>query len=98
MQWEGAVVAVKCSACGETSARHQVARSEYSPVAPQVVGGILLAFVFTLSRKRRFRCDRCGELFYSHTFGSRIWLTLWILFWVSLAVGIVQMLMIEHRR
>src|SRR2546421_4748567 len=58
VQWEGAVVAIKCSACGETSARHQVARSEYSPVAPQVIGGILLAFVFTLSRKRRFRCDR----------------------------------------
>jgi hypothetical protein len=28
-------MAIKCPACGETSARHQVARSEYDPVAPQ---------------------------------------------------------------
>ena len=91
-------MAIKCSLCGETSARHQVARSEYDPVAPQLVGGIVLAFVFVLSRKRRFRCDRCGELFYSHTVGSRVWLTLWILFWVSLAFGILGMLMKIGRR
>jgi len=85
-------MAVKCSACGETSARHQVARPEYDPVAPQMLGGILRALVFALSRKRRFRCDRCGEFFYSHTFGSRVWLAFWILFCVSLALGILGIL------
>jgi hypothetical protein len=59
-------MAVKCSACGETSARHEVARPEYDPIAPQIVGGILMALVFSLSRKRRFRCDRCGELLLTH--------------------------------
>ena len=62
-------------------------------MAPQFAGGIVMAFVFVLSRKRRFRCDRCGERFYSHTFGSRVWLALWILFWVSLAFGILGILM-----
>ena len=51
-----------------------------------------MAFVFVLSRKRLFRCDRCGELFYSHTAGSRGWLGLWILFLVFLALGILEML------
>ncbi len=51
-----------------------------------------MAFVFALSRKRRFRCETCGELFYSHTIGSRLWLTLWIVFWVSLAFGIIDLL------
>jgi ribosomal protein L32 len=85
-------MAVKCSACGETSSRHQVARPEYDPVAPQMIGGVLTALVFSLSRKRRFRCDRCGEFFYSHTINSRIWLAFWILFCVSLALGILGIL------
>jgi ribosomal protein L32 len=88
-------MAVKCSACGETSARHQVARPEYDPIAPQIVGGILMALVFSLSRKRRFRCDRCGELFYSHTIGSRVWLAFWVLFLASLALGILGILISE---
>ena len=41
-------MAVKCSACGETRTRHAVARSEYSPVAPQMVGGIATALIFAL--------------------------------------------------
>ena len=91
-------MAIKCPACGETSARHQVARSEYDPIAPQFAGGIVMAFVFVLSRKRRFRCDRCGELFYSHTVGSRVWLALWVLFWISLAYGFVSLLIEVERR
>jgi predicted RNA-binding Zn-ribbon protein involved in translation (DUF1610 family) len=90
-------MAIKCPACGETSARHQVARSEYDPVAPQFAG-ILMAFVFVLSRKRRFRCEQCGQLFFSHTAGSRVWLALWILFWVSLAFGIVSVLITIERQ
>ena len=86
-------MAVKCPACGETRARHQVARSEYDPVAPQMVGGVVAALVFVLSRKRRYRCDACGGLFYSHTVVSRLWLGLWILFWVSLGLGILGMVM-----
>jgi hypothetical protein len=89
---------IKCPGCGETRARHPVARPEYDPVAPQVVGGVVLAFVFVLSRKRRFRCDRCGAAFYSHTIGSRIWLGLWIWFWVSLAFGILGMLLSVGKR
>jgi len=80
-------MAAKCPACGEANAIHRVARPEYDPVAPQVIGGIFLALVFSLSRKRRFRCGQCGNLFFSHTINSRIWLTLWILFWISLAMG-----------
>jgi predicted RNA-binding Zn-ribbon protein involved in translation (DUF1610 family) len=83
---------IKCPACGETCARHQVARSEYDPVAPQFAGGIVMAFVFVLSRKRRFRCERCGDLFYSHTTGSRIWLGLWVVFWAWLAFIILSAL------
>ena len=82
---------LKCPACGETHDRHLVERSEYSPVAPVVAGGVVLAFVYSLSRKRRFRCEQCHELFFAHTIGSRVWLTIWILFWVALAIGIIGM-------
>jgi hypothetical protein len=57
-----------------------------------------MALVFVLSRKRRFRCDQCRELYYSHTVGSRVWLVLWVLFWVSLAFGIAGLLMSVGRR
>src|SRR2546422_2597709 len=81
-------MAIQCPACGEMSARHQVARAEYPSIAPQMVGGIASACVFELSRKRRFRCERCGELFYSHSGGARLLLALWGLFLGSLAFGI----------
>ena len=82
---------ITCPVCRETDRRHQVARAEYPPLAPQVVGGIVAALVFELSRKRRFRCERCGEIFSSHTVGSRLWLALWILFWVSVGLGLVNL-------
>ena len=82
-------MAIKCPKCGERSARHQVARAEYDPVAPQLFGGIIMALIFALSRKRRFRCDQCSELLYSHTIASRIWLILWYFFWVLLAIFLV---------
>ena len=50
-----------------------------------------MAFVYVLSRKRRFRCERCGELFYSHTLGSRVFLGLWIVFWVSLVFAVFSL-------
>jgi len=87
---------MKCPGCGETSARHQVARSEYDPVAPQLAGGIALAYIFVLSRKRRFRCDRCGELFYSHTINSRLWLVLWIWFLLSMAFVVVSVVVSDN--
>jgi len=83
---------INCPRCNEASARHPVARSEYPPIAPQFVGGIASALVFELSRKRRFRCERCGELFNCHTFGSRLWLSAWILFWVMLALDVARFL------
>ena len=64
----------KCPSCGDRTSRHQIARADYDPVAPQLVGGIVLTLVFVLSRKRRFRCDHCGATFYAHTVASRIWL------------------------
>ena len=70
---------------GGAARRDARARAEYSPLAPQLAGGITTALVFTLSRKRRFRCERCGGLFYSHTFSSRVWLALWVWCCVGLA-------------
>jgi hypothetical protein len=81
----------KCPICGQ-SAYHQVARSEYAPVAPQVAGGVAVALVFVLSRKRRFHCEKCGEYFYSHTIGSRLWFVLWTLFWLLVAFAIIGIL------
>lgn len=83
---------IQCPHCGEKHARHVVARAEYDPVAPQLAGGVLLAFVYVLSRPRRFRCEQCGRRYFSHTLGSRVWLGVWILFWTILAIGILGLL------
>jgi len=81
-------LAIRCPACGENCARHLVARPEYPSTAPQLAGGIIAALVFELSRRRRFRCERCGELFSYHTLASRLWLALWILFLVSIGFSL----------
>ncbi len=82
---------IKCPGCGQ-SAYHQVARPEYPPVAPQMAGGVAMALVFVLSRKHRVRCEKCGNCFYSHTLGSRLWLALWTIFWFLLACVIFRIL------
>jgi len=82
---------IKCPRCGRRGF-HQLGRAEYPTVAPQIIGGIALALVFHLSRKSRFCCDRCGEVFYSHTIGTRIWFALWTLAWVSAALAILALL------
>jgi hypothetical protein len=84
------LLTIRCPAFGENCARHLVAREEYPPIAPQIVGGIIAALVFVLSRRRRFRCDRCGELFSYHTLASRLWLALWFLFLISLGFGLAR--------
>ena len=86
-------MAIECPNCGEPSARHLIGRPEYPSIAPQMIGGVIAALVFELSRKRRFRCETCGEAFYSHTIGSRIWLALWIWFVVALAVILASALL-----
>ncbi len=60
------------------TAYHHVPRSEYSPVAPVVVGGVALALIFECSRKPRFRCEKCGSVFSRHTLTSRVFQLLWI--------------------
>jgi hypothetical protein len=84
-------MATKCLSCGDRTSRHQIAKSEYDPVAPVVAGGMVWHWVFALSRKRRFRCDRSGASFYAHTMSSRVWLVLWIWFLLSVAFGILTL-------
>ncbi len=80
---------VNCPSCGERHALNQVASPVYDPVAPQFAGGLLGALVFSLSRQRRFQCEKCGKLFYSHTIASRLWLTVWILFWLLMGLTLL---------
>jgi len=72
---------IKCPDCSEASTLHQIARPEYPRFAPQVLGGIGMALVFELSRKRRFHCDRCGVVFDRHTAASRLGLAVWTFLW-----------------
>ena len=87
-----------CPECGETKGHHRLARAEYSPVAPQVLGGILWALVFVLSRKRRFRCGRCAREFFRHTTGSLVWRVVWIFFCVSLGLSLAIALLLALLR
>ncbi len=84
------LLTIRCPACGEDCSRRLVARPEYPSIAPQFAGGIVAALVFELSRRRRFRCERCGQLFSNHTLASRLWLALWILFLVSIGFSLAR--------
>ena len=64
----------KCPTCGESVTFRRAPRTEYSPVAPVIFGGFLLAWIFALSRKSRFHCGGCNGFFLAHTIASRIWL------------------------
>jgi|GEM_PF-5078819 hypothetical protein len=57
-----------------------------------------MAFVFVLSRKRRYHCDRCGAFYYSHTPTTRLWLALWILYWSLIAFVILGLVLGTVRR
>ena len=87
-----------CPECGETKGHHRLARAEYSPVAPQVLGGVLWALVFVLSRRRRFRCGRCAREFFSYTAGSLVWCVVWILFCTCAAIPLAIALLLALLR
>jgi hypothetical protein len=79
---------VQCPSCGEKDAKHRLGPTMYSPVAPMVVGGVVLSIIFELSRKPRFQCEKCGGVFTGHTVASRLFQVLWIWFVIALAVGL----------
>lgn len=55
-------------------------------------GGPALALVFDCSRKRQFRCEKCGTLFSRHTLTSRFFQLFWMLFLLSIVVGVVLLI------
>src|SRR5437764_6662383 len=79
---------IRCPVCGDTTAHHHVARSQYSPSALVLFGGPALALVFDCSRKRQFRCEKCGTLFSRHTLSSRLFQLFWLWFLLSIVVGL----------
>ena len=83
---------IRCPNCGDATAHHQVARSQFSPSALVLFGGPALALLFDCSRKRQYRCENCGTLFSRHTFKSRLFQILWLWFLLSMVVGLVLLI------
>ena len=71
--------AKECPHCGKTKAYHWVPSSRYAPAAPIVFGGILLAMIFSESRKQEFHCELCHTTFSTHTVASRFFQFFWVL-------------------
>jgi hypothetical protein len=69
----------ECPHCGKTKEYCWVPSSRYAPAAPIAFGGVLLALVFSQSRKSQFRCELCGMTFSSHTIASRFFQVFWVL-------------------
>jgi hypothetical protein len=80
---------IKCPVCGDTGKHQRIARSEYSPVAPVILGGIVLALIIQQSRKARFRCGRCNEAFFAHTITSSLFLAFFAFLILAVVVSIV---------
>jgi hypothetical protein len=78
-----------CPLCGSNGPHHQIARSEYPSSVPLALFGPIFALFFALARKRRFRCDRCGATFFSHTLNSGCFLSILLFFALLFAIAIV---------
>jgi len=70
--------AKECPHCGKTKAYHWIPSSRYAPAAPIVFGGVLLAMIFSESRKQQFRCELCHGTFSTHTVASRFFQFFWV--------------------
>jgi transposase-like protein len=84
MKW----LKVQCPACGEEHAHHRLGPVMYSPVVLVLIGGVVLPLIFELSRKPRFRCEKCESVFTKHTVASRLFQVLWL--WVVLGLLIAM--------
>lgn len=71
-----------CSHCGTETAHTQVASFKDRSINRIAghFGGIILAAFYHGSRKRRFRCTHCQQIFYSDTAVSKTYRLLFILF------------------
>jgi hypothetical protein len=56
---------------------------------PIVLGGVLLALIFGLSRRPRWQCSNCGAEFYRHNFRSILFLIPWIGFIAAILIAII---------
>ncbi|EEF60654.1 hypothetical protein Cflav_PD6245 [Pedosphaera parvula Ellin514] len=82
-----------CPTC-QSQGKHQLlGHKRYPSSALPLAGGPLIALIFELSRKRRFRCGNCQSEFYTHTIGSRFFLAFWILFLASVILAILAIVL-----
>jgi hypothetical protein len=76
----------RCMAMGGHALAPEYTRSVY-PLAWHF-GGFLLSIFYSGSKKQRFNCRECGELFHAHTATSRGYLLLFLLL-VALIVNLI---------
>jgi len=64
---------------------------------PVLLGGVLMALIFGLSRRPRWLCSNCGKDFYRHSVLSILFLIPWLVFVIAILIGVAGLFFEANR-
>ena len=91
---------IKCPDCGETEHRIKQKRLMHFSLGFIVLaflGGMIGGLFYALGRQSKYRCGKCGGVFYSHTIVSRVFFVLCVLIYVTVTSCILYGVWLAHK-
>jgi len=93
------VMPIKCPDCGETEDRAKQKRPVHFSlgfILLAFLGGMIGGLFYGLGQESKFRCGKCGGIFYSHTTVSRVFFVLCVLTYATVAACIAYGIWLAH--
>jgi len=93
------VMQIKCPDCGEMKDRTKQKRPVHFSVGFMLLaflGGGIGGLFYGLGQESKFRCGKCGAIFYSHTTVSRVFFVLCVLTYATVAACIAYGIWLAH--
>lgn len=80
-----------CTKCGERANHKTISLPRHNTSAVAwLVGGIIFALLWSLSRKQPFKCNKCEAIFESHTAATKGWLCI---FWGLIVLAVAGLIL-----
>ncbi|MBI3413703.1 MAG: hypothetical protein HY043_00050 [Verrucomicrobia bacterium] len=82
---------ISCPYCGETEARKKLKRPmhwSFGLILLGFLGGMIGGLFYGLGQESKFRCEKCGGSFLSHTKVSRVFFVLCVITYSIVAAAI----------
>ena len=84
---------IACPNCGETEAHTKLRRPmhwSFGLILLAFLGGMIGGLFYGLGQESRFRCDKCGGSFLSHTTVSRVFFVLCVITYSIVAARLLM--------